>query len=970
MSDQTTSLHIKILSDEVDVAKRRLDQLEQTGTKTEKRVKSLGAGFAASMISGLALGVAVGTITRNWLEYDKSMKEVSSIMSTTKEEFQTLREDVLKLATAMGVDATVAAKGLYQAVSAGIPKENAFQFLATASQTAIAGVTSVEKSVDVLTNVINAYKVPVSQAEAISDKLFSAIVVGKITMEELAQSMSTVTVPAAALGVSLDEALSSMVAITLQGTPVAKAATQVASGMTAMKDASPELVKALDDMGYSSARAAIKALGYGEVLQKLRLYAGENDTLFQKLFGRIEASDGVISQSGANFDLYTKAMDASADSAGMTAKAAEVNGATFQVAATKMKNSWMGLMESFEGSYGFLTKLSDVMGAISLKMSGGSVLTAEVVKKGGTQAGIYLSDEISRLKVERDRLVASIRNSPNMARVDMVLDSNPFIKSLGEGDISKLKATNEELESLQKTYDSLGETVKKDTEHFNKLQSIMNMEGSKEGKASAIGYWQALWKAEEDAAAKKLSATVLQQDADKIADDEKRARMKVQTELAEKAAKEREDLLKLSSDLGKDEIAQYDKQIEKLKDLTNLQPEEVANIKRAIAALEEKKGVLLDAQAQQENLTNGMVLPPRMPISEAGKLAMRKEELALEKQIREEIAALTTSKQKLLEVEKEDYVRFAKAHPEEAQSARDAIAAIDLKIAKLNEEEALKAENAGKEVQREAARKASALDQLQQAFLPKMDESNRFALEEAEVVRSFNQRKQDIIDITNITQEERTKLILESENKLKDDLDRINADKNESTRNAIQTGLSDVASIQGQFGEKAFRLAQGAAIAEATMAMHKAAVAAYGSGAGVIGLGPVLAGAALIAGAANIASIASQKYSGAYAMGGMIPAGKYGLVGEAGPEFVQGPAIVTSARSTANQRAGSGDSNPVNVTINNVPGHTVEAKQSDDGKNLEFTIKAVVDRLTSEAQNGGGKFVPALARAHGLTRKA
>ena len=45
--------------------------------------------------------------------------------------------------------------------------------------------------------------------------------------------------------------------------------------------------------------------------------------------------------------------------------------------------------------------------------------------------------------------------------------------------------------------------------------------------------------------------------------------------------------------------------------------------------------------------------------------------------------------------------------------------------------------------------------------------------------------------------------------------------------------------------------------------------------------------------------VLSNIFAGLFANGGMIPGGKIGIVGEAGPEFVAGPATVTSARDTA-----------------------------------------------------------------------
>jgi lambda family phage tail tape measure protein len=56
------------------------------------------------------------------------------------------------------------------------------------------------------------------------------------------------------------------------------------------------------------------------------------------------------------------------------------------------------------------------------------------------------------------------------------------------------------------------------------------------------------------------------------------------------------------------------------------------------------------------------------------------------------------------------------------------------------------------------------------------------------------------------------------------------------------------------------------------------------------------------------ASGLSSMFGGAFADGGNIPAGKFGLVGEAGPELVAGPATVTSAKDTAGM-IGGGDTN-------------------------------------------------------------
>jgi len=72
---------------------------------------------------------------------------------------------------------------------------------------------------------------------------------------------------------------------------------------------------------------------------------------------------------------------------------------------------------------------------------------------------------------------------------------------------------------------------------------------------------------------------------------------------------------------------------------------------------------------------------------------------------------------------------------------------------------------------------------------------------------------------------------------------------------------------------------------------------------------------ALKAAAAQVlkASGMGSLFAGAFADGGTIPAGQFGLVGEAGPELVKGPATVTSAKDTAASMGGNTSHNTYNI---------------------------------------------------------
>lgn len=94
-----------------------------------------------------------------------------------------------------------------------------------------------------------------------------------------------------------------------------------------------------------------------------------------------------------------------------------------------------------------------------------------------------------------------------------------------------------------------------------------------------------------------------------------------------------------------------------------------------------------------------------------------------------------------------------------------------------------------------------------------------------------------------------------------------------------------------------FAASKAFAIADATIKLQQAVAAAAASGPFPWNLGAMASVAAATSGV--LSTILSTNYAGAFDKGGMIPAGQWGLVGERGPEIVQGPASVTSRVDTA-----------------------------------------------------------------------
>lgn len=108
-------------------------------------------------------------------------------------------------------------------------------------------------------------------------------------------------------------------------------------------------------------------------------------------------------------------------------------------------------------------------------------------------------------------------------------------------------------------------------------------------------------------------------------------------------------------------------------------------------------------------------------------------------------------------------------------------------------------------------------------------------------------------------------------------------------------------------------------------------------------------------------SIMSQiKQVNMYDKGGKIPSGQLGIVGEYGPEIIQGPANVTSRKDTAKMLNKNGYTNiTVNVVEDNSKAGNVEAKETDE----ETIINVFVSNVRK-----GGEASQALQSTFGLKR--
>ena len=295
------------------------------------RMKSWAKNTMASVARVVAMGVAAAVAAlaafgvksvKEFTSFEQGMLEVFTLLpGIAGGAMDQMSDDVLKLADKMGVLPEEIVPALYQALSAGVPPGNVFDFLESAIKGAQAGVATTAESVATLTSVVNAYgKANISAAEA-SDIIFQTIKGGVTTYGELAAALYNVVPAAAQAGVGFKDVSSAIAAMTAQGVPTKVATTQIRQAILALTAPNETLVKGLGSIGVSTEQLANIMKEPGGLLKALELIkkaAKGNATDFKMMMGSVEGLQAAFVLTANGGAKFTEMMESMGDAAGAT----------------------------------------------------------------------------------------------------------------------------------------------------------------------------------------------------------------------------------------------------------------------------------------------------------------------------------------------------------------------------------------------------------------------------------------------------------------------------------------------------------------------------------------------------------------------------------------------------------------------------------------------------------------------------
>lgn len=272
----------------------------------------VGAGIEAvvSRFSSAALAAA---------DFSQSMAEVATLSTDAQAQIGSLNAGVLEVSSSLGQDATQAANGLYNAISAGVPTDNAVSFLATAGKAAVAGVSDINTAVGALSVGLNAFNLDASETDRVSDALFTTVKLGVTNFGELGSAFGGVAGIAASTGASIEETLASLAQITTKGFGTAQAVTGLKAAFVSLSN--PLVDAALKAQGFADGADAVKQIGLQGVFEAIRAEAEATGTPLIKLVGSSEAVNAILSTTGENAQGARDKLAEFGNTAGATAAA-------------------------------------------------------------------------------------------------------------------------------------------------------------------------------------------------------------------------------------------------------------------------------------------------------------------------------------------------------------------------------------------------------------------------------------------------------------------------------------------------------------------------------------------------------------------------------------------------------------------------------------------------------------------------
>lgn len=310
-------------------------EAEGTAARTSKSISSKLSSVGKSMTSVgkkmtthltlPILGVTAASIDMA-TKYQASMDKIVALTDTSRKQADAWGNAFLKLGPALGKSPKELADGMFFVASAGFKGKQAMDILTASAKASAAGLGDTKTVADAATSAINAYGFKVLNGAQATDTMIAAVKAGKMDPKTLASSLGTIIAPAQAMGISFQDVVGNLAALSRVGISSQKGTTGLRAVMMTMLKPTKGTSDALKTVGLN-AKDVMKMMskeGLQKTLLDLKNKFHGNRTELAKLFPNVKALTTMMSLTGKNSKKAAAAIKEVHNSAGQTNRAFKI----------------------------------------------------------------------------------------------------------------------------------------------------------------------------------------------------------------------------------------------------------------------------------------------------------------------------------------------------------------------------------------------------------------------------------------------------------------------------------------------------------------------------------------------------------------------------------------------------------------------------------------------------------------------
>jgi TP901 family phage tail tape measure protein len=340
----------------------------------------------------------------NAVEFERRLAEIQTITQQSARTTDFWATSIRKLSDEMGNPVLDTAEGVYEAISNQIVQggENT-QFFREEMKLALITVSSFEDAVNSTSSIINSFGMSANDAAEINAVLFKTVDLGRVRLNEMANSIGRVSVLSDQLGISFIEQQAALAVLTQSGLKFNVAQTFYGNILQKLIRPSERMTEIFKEWGVTSGEAAIKTFGWVGVMQMLEREAqkgGDEMSEIGEIFQRIRAVTGFTVLNQEKMNAAISEMKSSAGEANKAFELINENiGQKMRVELNKIKNLF---------TVDFGRKLLETVVLSTEKFGGLANVVKTVVNITVTAARMYVTFRVNLLAVNAVMLAYEI----------------------------------------------------------------------------------------------------------------------------------------------------------------------------------------------------------------------------------------------------------------------------------------------------------------------------------------------------------------------------------------------------------------------------------------------------------------------------------------------------------------------------------------------------------------------------------